>query len=521
MTVRRLDQDFDRFWGKIAAGKNFSLVRHGDGEQAIMKGEATGSLEGWTAPSRLTKLGEDMLRVLETEADPRFFFGVDGRISAWHWYVSRIKNRANITFSDIFVNANYRRFLDAINSLDRDAVLIANHRAAGVQKIGGCRILKHYPVTDDCIDFWESGKAHEMIEEVKRDFGDRKNLLFMISTGPTATCIVHALFKHNPDNCYIDTGSAIDEMALGLTSRAYMRKDHKYGRLISTMEDPETDISVTAVMTLFKRPETLAMQLDAIERQTLKPAEILLFQDGGSSATIPDELRVRLTKVEISHVNVGVWGRFKFALGNAKSTYVCMFDDDTIPGERWLENCRTQMQEQEGIYSTIGIKMVKPRNYPRGCVRFGWDNPNKARRQVDFGGHAWFFKRAWLPWMFMDNEDVRALKICGEDMSLSCQCLKYGGIKTFVPPHPRGDTSLWGSLPSTARKLGDSDVGISNNKENKAKYNLAVCMLLDKGWQPVFKGHVWRYKLALIIGALIPYGPLRRRVRGLLFQWLV
>ena len=33
-------------------------------------------------------------------------------------------------------------------------------------------------------------------------------------------------------------------------------------------------------------------------------------------------------------VNFGVWARFAYAL-NARSTYVCVFDDDTIPGSAW------------------------------------------------------------------------------------------------------------------------------------------------------------------------------------------
>ena len=41
---------------------------------------------------------------------------------------------------------------------------------------------------------------------------------------------------------------------------------------------------------------------------------------------------------DLSNYNYGVWARFAYAL-NARTDYVCVLDDDTIPGNRWLGNC--------------------------------------------------------------------------------------------------------------------------------------------------------------------------------------
>ena len=53
--------------------------------------------------------------------------------------------------------------------------------------------------------------------------------------------------------------------------------------------------------------------------------------------------------------NYGVWARFAFAL-NSTSDYVCVFDDDTIPSEKWFENCINCIEnENNGLYGTIGV----------------------------------------------------------------------------------------------------------------------------------------------------------------------
>ena len=36
--------------------------------------------------------------------------------------------------------------------------------------------------------------------------------------------------------------------------------------------------------------------------------------------------------------------------------------------------------------------------------------------------------------------------LCGEDIHFSHMIQKYTDLKTYVPPHPSDDTSLWSSL---------------------------------------------------------------------------
>lgn len=245
------------------------------------------------------------------------------------------------------------------------------------------------------------------------------------------------------------------------------------------------DAEVSVVLNLYKRPYALPLQLEAIKNQSLKPKEILLYQDGVfEGIEIPKECKEHFDSIEISQVNKGVWERFRFAK-KAKSPFVCVFDDDIIPGRDYLANCFYQMTQQGGggLYGAIGIVLQKPENYPnRDFIRLGWANPNESRVEVDFVGHSWFFKKEWLDDLFAGTESLQDFKIAGEDMGFSL-ALQRKGIKTFVPPQPYKKPHLWGNNPQCAKKYGDDSAALFNADESKTKYNNAMNETIKLGFK--------------------------------------
>ena len=179
---------------------------------------------------------------------------------------------------------------------------------------------------------------------------------------------------------------------------------------------------------------------------------------------------------------MGVWERFKFARDNAKTEYICMFDDDTIPGIHWLENCHYHMQENEGVYGTVGIVLKKPELYPyKGFFRVGWHRPYHKLARADFVGHSWFFKQEWLNYMFDRTEEFQTFKYAAEDMCLSFKC-KQHGINTYVPPHPYDDLEQWGSKPKYGLKFGQASTAISQNYDNCMNMRNALDKYMKLGW---------------------------------------
>lgn len=209
--------------------------------------------------------------------------------------------------------------------------------------------------------------------------------------------------------------------------------------------------SITAILNGYKRKENLTEQLDAVQNQTIKPREVLLWYNHPNDDNLINYDVVQKIPTALNNVNYGVWARFAFAL-NATSEYICIFDDDTIPGKKWFENCINTMKTHEGLLGTVGLLYTLPPpagspsdSYFHQYVRFGWTHNNINPVQVDLVGHAWFFKREWLSVFWRELSNL-GYNTCGEDMHFSYMLQKYLNINTYVPPHPPKDKEMWGSI---------------------------------------------------------------------------
>tara|TARA_R110001583_G_scaffold70825_6_gene200014 strand:- start:710 stop:1453 length:744 start_codon:yes stop_codon:yes gene_type:complete len=242
---------------------------------------------------------------------------------------------------------------------------------------------------------------------------------------------------------------------------------------------------ITAVLNGYKRGEHLQRQVDAINNQTLKPEEILLWQNAGGY--IEPDLGDQTTWASCNK-NFGVWARFAYAL-NAKTEYICVFDDDTIPGSKWFENCINTMKTHEGLLGTVGLIFTNTENY-WPIIRPGWPTPNEQTVQADYLGHAWFFKREWLSAFWRELPDPEQSMIVGEDMHFSAMLQKYMNINTYVPPHPRGDKELWGSQPELAWEIGQDENAISMNLENIDLMTQEMKKYRKGGWKFVLEDQI-------------------------------
>lgn len=240
---------------------------------------------------------------------------------------------------------------------------------------------------------------------------------------------------------------------------------------------------ITVVLNGFKRPQHFEYQLEKVLIQTVSPKEVLFWQNG-SEIEFPESSN-RVTKA-VSNKNFGVWSRFAFAL-NARTEWVCVFDDDTMPGEKWFENCLNSMKEKEGLMGTVGIRIHGDYGmYP--LKRYGWGETNNEKiMEVDFVGHSWFFKRDWLSYFWRELPKVDHNMLLGEDMHFSYMLRKYGGINTYVPPHPKEDRSLWGSNPDLAWRIGTDKAAISLDPANRDKMSDYAEVLRKSGFLPIRK----------------------------------
>lgn len=226
---------------------------------------------------------------------------------------------------------------------------------------------------------------------------------------------------------------------------------------------------ISVVLNVFRRSSSFRVQLEAVQSQSIKPFEILVWEN--AEDRVPRELRSSLVLAR-STKNFGVWARFAFAL-NAKGDFVCIFDDDTIPGERWLENCYGTMLETPGLLGTRGIVFDSPNTYSMHSD-IGVYGPNNITQPVDIVGHSWFFKTSWLSHFWREYENRFPEDLAGEDIHFSYAIQKILRLPTLVPPHPASDLSLWGSNPEFAKELGAGEEAISQSSESLKRFENAL-----------------------------------------------
>ncbi len=137
---------------------------------------------------------------------------------------------------------------------------------------------------------------------------------------------------------------------------------------------------------------------------------------------------------------------------------MAIFDDDTVPGPQWFENCIENNKTNEGIQGSAGIILKSSEKY-MWHDRCGWPTQNALSTRVDLVGHAWFFKREWLQYLWREKPYTWDN---GEDIQFSYLAQKYGGINTYCPPHPSNNKNLHGSI--LGNELGIDNKATSTNQ---------------------------------------------------------
>ena len=245
---------------------------------------------------------------------------------------------------------------------------------------------------------------------------------------------------------------------------------------------PKQQADITAILNAYRRPYNLKMQVDALRNQTMPPKQIWLWVNAHEDNEGFDFESLGVDRIFHNNFNWKFYGRFAAAL-LADTEYIAMYDDDTVPGTKWHENCLNTMNTHEGILGSAGYVQKGPR--AQQYYREGWPSQNIDTRRVDYVGHGWFFRREWLPYLWREMPPTWDN---GEDMHFSYTAQKYGQIQTYCPPHPQDDKELHGSV--LGYELGVDSKATSNNHAVShhqffAERDACVINCLNGGWETV------------------------------------
>jgi hypothetical protein len=255
--------------------------------------------------------------------------------------------------------------------------------------------------------------------------------------------------------------------------------------LKSKKKDNVISPGITVILNAYRRPYNLKMQIESIKNQTIKPDQIWLWVNDHEDNRNFDFSSLGVDRVFQNNYNWKFYGRFAGAL-LADTEFVAIFDDDTIPGSKWFENCLNNNKLNPGIQGSAGIILKSPEYY-MSHDRCGWPTQNPESTRVDLVGHAWFFKRDWLQYLWREKPYTWDN---GEDIQFSYLAQKYGGINTFCPPHPPQDKDLHGSI--LGNELGIDNKATSTNQAVSHQQffherDKCVQNAINNGWQTVLE----------------------------------
>lgn len=242
------------------------------------------------------------------------------------------------------------------------------------------------------------------------------------------------------------------------------------------------DSNITVILNAYRRPYNLKMQIDALRNQTVPPKQIWLWVNAHEDNAGYDFSTLDVDRIFHNDHNWKFYGRFAAAL-LADTEYLALYDDDTVPGSRWHENCLETMDTHEGILGSAGV-ILNGKHYVQHD-RCGWPSQNEETTEVDLVGHAWFFKREWLRYLWQEKPTTWDN---GEDIQFAFMAKIHGGIPTYCPPHPPDQPDLHGSI--LGNELGVDNKATSTNsaishQQFFGERDGCVQAGLGKGWKTV------------------------------------
>jgi hypothetical protein len=233
---------------------------------------------------------------------------------------------------------------------------------------------------------------------------------------------------------------------------------------------------IGVILNTYKRPETFRKQLEAVRNQTKAPDKVIVWRNDGN---FPDDLFKDVDYVKASR-NMGVWARLGLAR-DLKTDFICVLDDDTIPGPKWFELCYSLYQQRPSLYCAHGFRFkhddfFTEKNF-HDRDQFGYFNNKPEPTEIDWGGHGLFFDRSvLLKSLSVERVDTDT---AGEDAHLAYSA-QLIGQSCYVTPYDAQDKSSWGSL--NAEKGNDKNATHRVLGQRK-KMIKALNYYKSKGWE--------------------------------------
>ena len=197
----------------LANGEHISFSKFCDGEWAVMTNNPLNNKEFWFDPNdQQDQLKRQELIAAFQYKNPRYFVGVTcvnvfGLKTHKEMKGLSGQNEDHLTWADIWVNSNYRYYVDNIVPLynTRPVILVCNENA----KTDNLPFTPYItvPVKNNA---WKAD--WDLVQELTWLVREKafKNMIFLFCCGPFGNILCHRLTEANENNTYLDIGSTLN-----------------------------------------------------------------------------------------------------------------------------------------------------------------------------------------------------------------------------------------------------------------------------------------------------------------------
>jgi hypothetical protein len=422
---------------------------------------------------------------LEDLKTPRHLGSYDkDRVAAWNpkgWWQAAKKRTVELLLSEGYPAYDFATHLPHVVDRQKARELIEKYDA------NGRHLLWEMLYENICL-----GQTPERATPFLRIISDSKCLTGTRNAAAKASVLVSAgnawneahrtfLYETFPNHTPVEADAPVPPK--GLKSRQLERTARVEHEPITTPAVHTTKPLVTSICNAYGRPANFPCQINALKRQTVAN-EIMVWQNH-HSLTAHQWHRDWFDPGQMQYAkasgNLGVWARFAYAL-NAKTEFVCLWDDDAVPGPNWYENCLETIKTHDGLLGGNGVVFHSIHDYDNR-TNHGWAYPNEKAERVDIVGHAWFVRREWLGLFWSEMPDIDQAPAAGEDFHFSYALQKFG-IGTYVPPHKIGFNRYWSNEnPKAAMKRGGGGPAISTDTILASKVRDQLLSFTSKGFR--------------------------------------
>lgn len=232
-------KDFYTALEKIKTSDSFAISRYADGEASVLKNITIGNKDGWLYKKDKNLIFRSDLRKSLTCVDKNFVYGISSPNVDEKNYLFLKKliqqNLSYITFSDIWVNANYdlftELFFSTLNDTKKQIIIVTNPKANIGKLKEFLNIKELIPVKGNGVQYWEKNRNYlKALLDLKASLNE--HMIFLVAAGPLSNIIIYEMWQINRHNTYLDIGSTLDPILFNRQSRSYHQADHPHRKFV-------------------------------------------------------------------------------------------------------------------------------------------------------------------------------------------------------------------------------------------------------------------------------------------------